>query len=150
MLMRGWGRRVRNSQANLRNYLYIGVFIFIIMTVTGLISEVSLPALLTRAFLAALFFSVLVGVVVAVGRQFFPPEEHTVPAEQPADEGQPLRGTQVDIVLPAEESIVGEPAKKETVFEPMAPRQIDPKLNKIINEDPERVASMVKKMGLEQ
>lgn len=116
------------------------------MVITGWLSGVSQSALLTRAMLAAVIFSVTAwGIVTYIMRPIIaPPEtEPEIQPEtemQPEAEEQPVRGTQLDIVLPAEES----------VFEPMAQQQIDPRLNKLINEDPERIASMVKKMGLEE
>lgn len=137
---------MESIQISIRNYLYTGIAVFIIMVITGLLSEVSQTALLTRAILAAILFSVAAwGVVTFIMCPIIAPPEaepeiQQEPVIQSDAEEQPVRGTQVDIVLPAEES----------VFEPMAPQQIDPRLNQIINEDPERIASMVKKMGLEE
>lgn len=139
---------VSDSQGSMRNYIYIGIIVFIIMVITGLLAQVSFPALVMRAVLAALFFSVLVLGVITVGRQFFLPAEQAA-ENQPDVEEQPVRGTQLDIVLPGEDTVVNEPDIREQSFEPMAPQQIDPKLNNVMNEDPERIASMIKKMGLE-
>ena len=122
-------------------YFYLGAVVLIMMVITGWLSGVTLKALLIRASLASLFFTLLTWVVVTyiIGGVIAPPEMSgdTQPEESGA---QPVIGTQLDVILPAE----------ETVFDPFAPSQIDPRLTEVINEDPERIASMVKKMGLEE
>lgn len=131
-----------------QKYYYIGIAVFILILITGLLSGVSWQASVIRAILAAVFFSALSrGVVEFLAMQILSAGQAQPDTGIIADQGtrsgageQPAKGRQVDIVLPAE----------ETVFEPLAPQQIDPRLNKVINEDPERIASMVKKMGLEE
>ncbi len=134
--------------AGKRKYVVIGITVFLILAVTGLLSGVSVQALLIRAVLAALFFVLLTYVFISIiVTQVLSPDE--LPVElldelsseaAVTDTTEQYKGKQVDIVLPAE----------ETLFEPLTPHQIDPQINKIINEDPERIAAMVKKMGLDE
>ncbi|MFZ5641383.1 MAG: hypothetical protein ACOY4Q_11955 [Bacillota bacterium] len=141
-----------SSQDNISNYIYIGIAVFVIMLITGLVSGVTPAVLLVRAVLAAVLFAAISWCVFTfiIKGILAPPDQTQAPEEQSEAGDRPVRGTQFDIVLPAEEPAVQEPVVQETAFKPLAPQQIDPQLNRIIGEDPERVASLVQKMGLEQ
>jgi flagellar biosynthesis/type III secretory pathway M-ring protein FliF/YscJ len=117
------------------------------MLITGWVSGVTPSVLLVRAVFAAVFFAVVTWCVFTfiIKGILVPPVQNQVTEKQPEAGDQPVRGAKVDITLPAEE-----PDIQETAFKPLAPQQIDPQLNRIIGEDPERVASLVQKMGLKQ
>ncbi|MBU7008293.1 hypothetical protein [Phosphitispora fastidiosa] len=113
---------------------FIGVF-FVILLI-GLLSGVTLKAGLGRAFMAGLLFSVLLWALFKViGR-------YALPIADIADSSSPQNdyvGGQLDLTVSDSEEPKG--------FSPITAKQIDPDLERVINDDPERVAEIVKKMG---
>jgi hypothetical protein len=128
------------SDGSLQKYCYVGIAVFVLMSLTGWLSGVSISALMIRASLASIFFCVITWGVVSFIAAQFKTDEQLEQDMVPEAEEQPVKGTQLDITLPVEEA----------VFEAMGQQQINPRLNEIIHEDPERIASMVEKMGLEE
>lgn len=135
---------------------YAGAFllVFLMTFIIGVASEVSLSASFTRAIFAGIFFAVLtwiVGKVISV--YVFPPAQ--IDDVNPDNEEL---GTNIDLTIADSSAglvqLAGDPAGGEPdsaeYFAPLAARQIDPQVNKIINSDPQKVAEIVRKMGFDE
>jgi flagellar biosynthesis/type III secretory pathway M-ring protein FliF/YscJ len=124
---------------------FTGVFLVILLI--GLLSGVTLKAGLGRAFMAGLLFSVLLWALFKViGR-------YALPIADTADSSFPENhhvGGQLDLTVSDTSRETGggfEDTEEPNGFSPITAKQIDPDLERVINDDPERVAEIVKKMG---
>ncbi|WP_418790212.1 hypothetical protein [Phosphitispora sp. TUW77] len=108
--------------------------VFLLIMFIGLLSGVTLKACLGRAFLAGMSFSVLLWVLFRlIGKYALPlPDARESLFAQSHDVGGQLDFTVSD---PLDE------------FSPINAKQIDPDLERVINNDPERMAEIIKKMG---
>lgn len=147
---------------NTRIYITVFLGVFILMFLIGVSSEVSLSAGFGRAVLAAAVFTALLLLVVQfITRYLFrdnsdEPVAHNanvtvgrnldISADQPVS--YPLPTAVPDPVGPDES--LSEPTGFSPDFVPLAAKQIDPQVSKIINSDPNKMAEIVRKMGLEE
>lgn len=118
------------------NRVFVLVFtgVFFVILFIGLLSGVTLKAGLSRAFLAGLLFSVLLWILFRVIGRYALPLPDQAESVSPQN---PNVGRQLDFM-------VSDPPND---FSPIAAKQIDPDLERVINDDPERMAEIVKKMG---
>ena len=126
-------------------YIISSVIMFLIMTFMGLMAQVSWNVVLLRAFLATLALGGVILVLDIFINNFLLPTWEEQDEDSLADLWQYNPGTHqgdlLNITLPEEAAT--------TEFKPFAPQQINPDVEKIINEDPQRAAEIVRKMGLE-
>ncbi|MHB8170452.1 MAG: hypothetical protein ACYDG6_02790 [Thermincolia bacterium] len=136
-------------------YIISSIMMFLIMTLMGFAAQVSWNVVFLRAFLA----TIAVGVIILVLDIFINNFLLVPPEEQGEDSLTELwqnstgahQGNLLNITLP-EESFFLDGNREEaatTEFKPFAPQQINPDVEKLINEDPLRAAEIVRKMGLE-
>ncbi len=139
-----------------RRDLYFPVFftVFLLLLLIGVVARVSLTVSIGRAFLAAGFFTLLCWITGEVMSRYMVTGRRVVPTRQvvpgwPADSGtegsQDGLGDRLDVTV-AEPS----PTNPGLEFTPLQARQIDPQLTKIIEENPQQAAEIVRKMGFEQ
>jgi len=131
------------------------------MTILGFSAQVSWNVVLQRAFLATLATeAVILGFDLFVNNHLFPAgkepfEDSLAELWQRTDGLEPVsgdnRGSLLNVTL-AQETIPLDGAREEAAaeeFKPLAPRQINPNVEKIIKDDPLRAAEIIRKMGLE-
>lgn len=135
--------------------LYTAIFtlIFLMMFIIGVTSEVSVSASLIRAVISAVLFTVLTGVLGKVISVYvFPPTQDT--EINPEDENL---GTNLDLTITdstdqntqPEAAVFTDPPNGSGEFIPISARQIDPQVTRIINDDPQKAAEIIRKMGFE-
>lgn len=142
--------------------MIIFISVFIIMMFTALSSEVSVLAGLKRALSAALFFTALsFGTYYVIAHYVI--DDIKLPANENIEEdssvneitGQMLDITVSesteeeleDISLPTDED---DDNQSNQELNPLVTRQIDPNVEKVINNDPRRMAEIIKKMGFNE
>ena len=147
---------------NTRIYITVFLGVFIFMLIIGVSSEVSLSAGLGRAVIAAAIFTALLLLVVHVITRYLFQDNSVEPAAHSANVtvGRNLDiSADQSVSYPLPTAVPGQARPNETLsepigsppdFVPLAAKQIDPQVSKIINSDPNKLAEIVRKMGLEE
>lgn len=144
---------------NKKAYVVVFMFIFAIELVIGLLSNVSLTASLARAFLDSIFFTGLLWGFIKFIRNYV---IHDVIKELETKEDDQTE-KQIDITVTDDNISISDlydnpsdshgqvAATKDNdkEFTSLTSQQIDPQVSKIINDNPERLAQIVRKMGFE-
>lgn len=129
--------------------IFAAVFIvvFLMILVMGLAAGVSSIAGLKRAFYGAAFFTVFSwGITTLVNIYAIPVSEPPlIDAED--EKNEESLGNKLDLTVSDE--IFSEPIPASN-FSPLSAKQIDPLVSKVINNDPDRMAEIVRKMGFEE
>lgn len=151
--------------AKLLFIVFLAVFIMILST--ALFSEVSLSASLVRAGTAATVFTVMLWGTFKIMSCFILSDIKAVDEAAATDDiiGRTLNITVADdlsneqILKDNSQDIANnsaiapqssrDPESSFDEFSPLAAQQIDPQIEKIINNDPKRLAEIVKKMGFD-
>lgn len=144
-------------------FTIIFVLVFVLMVSIGMIAGVSLGAGLKRALLAAVFFTaVSFGTSVVIDRYVI---NDIKPTGNSEDEGDILpenenTGQMLDITISESLQETGEDIQESSgisdegtfnqEINPLVTRQIDPNVEKVINNDPKRMADIIKKMGFKE
>ncbi len=120
------------------NKIYALVFfaVFLLILIIGVLSEVSPVIGLVRAFLAAAFFT---GLCWIAGKTVF---KYALPGNRGQEKQKNSRNK------PVQNNSANNSLEEE--FVPLRARQIDPQASKIIASDPEKMAEIVRKMGLDE
>ncbi|PKM80866.1 MAG: hypothetical protein CVU89_12045 [Firmicutes bacterium HGW-Firmicutes-14] len=134
-------------------FAVVFIIVFLMILIIGIISGVSLPAGLVRSVLAAVFFTGLLYVTVWLITRY----ALTGSGKQPEKRRQ-AAGSRLDVKVTDDYAkvpdieITGnhvtEPVPGD--FNPLTGKQIDPDVERVINNDPERMAQLVKKMGFDE
>ncbi len=119
---------------NSRVFLLAFAGVFVLILFVGVLSGVSLKAGLGRAFLAGLLFSALLWITCRIITGYVVPQPDAGGDMPPQKDAV---GRQLDLTV----------SDSPGDFSPITPKQIDPDIERIINNDPERMAEIVKKMG---
>lgn len=139
---------------NKRIYAVIFLAVFVMIFTIGVVSEVSLTSALTRAFLAGLFFTLLTWGIGKIIAQYVFPKAGSGTGDFNLNGSL---GSRLDLTVSETIDGIGDEISEEEAdgnaqrnqFTPLTAKQIDPQLNKIINNDPKKMADIVRKMGFE-
>ncbi|MDA8233819.1 MAG: hypothetical protein M0Z31_03250 [Clostridia bacterium] len=135
-------------------YFISGLIMFFTMSLLGLAAQVSWNIVLLRAFGATL---ALEGIILALDiyiNNFLLPYSEDLGEDSLSElwqinDGLP-QGSLLNITLPEETFQLEESGEEAAAdFKPFAPQQINPDVEKIIKDDPQRAAEIIRKMGLE-
>lgn len=154
--------------------LLASLLIFTLIVIIGLAAGVTFYVTLLRGAGAALVIGLLVYYFVRyINKQLIPAfakkaREATAEmkkqlAQQAMEKAEALKGSQIDFTAGQDEDIstlLSNTATNDTSdhgednnsdqFQPFMPQQIDPNLEKILKENPQQAAEVVRKMGFDQ
>ncbi len=146
--------------SQLKLYLSIGGIVFCFIFLVGLNSEVSLGASVYRGASAALIFCVVTFAISNIVKLLaFNQSDNTAAEPAPKfdfkiDDAGVFTNREATGSASPEPTPVVAPSTEQAPnsnqsFEPFQAKQIDPQVSRIINNDPERMAELVRKMGLD-
>jgi flagellar biosynthesis/type III secretory pathway M-ring protein FliF/YscJ len=130
-------------------YTVVFLSVFFLILFIGMVSLVTYSASLIRAFLAAAFFTVLLWLLGKLTRVVFLESQKSVENRQ-SNSGQMI---DFSVSEPVDYNELTGKTKKDSSkneFVPLKAKQIDPQITKIINNDPDKMAELVKKMGFDE
>lgn len=132
-------------------HLLVFCITFVILTVVGLISDVSLGASFSRGLYGGLVFGIITFSLHNILSLTVLNFKETSDADE--DETSSTFDFKIDDDGVSGLGDLDSSMTEETdspSFQPFEAKQVDPLLSKMINEDPKRAAELIRKMGLDE
>ncbi|KNZ70859.1 hypothetical protein Tfer_0539 [Thermincola ferriacetica] len=140
--------------SHLKLFVLVGGLVFVFIFIVALSSDVSLWASLSRGLLGGGIFAVITLCLTNIVR---------IMAFNNSNYGDGIQSNRPKLDLRIDDHGVLETntmrekpennvqeSGNELNFEPLQAKQIDPQVSRIINNDPKRMAELIRKMGLEE